>query len=646
MNINDLPGASVDKSVDIPFFKGGFELGQTSVTYFSTCLQARQLTSMLQLPSQLPVDPANPIRLEELFQRELDIDRVTDKIVPYLRNESHLKFFNALTVALLPLEPENPRRLARKYPSDAALAPPGVSDWPCTSIGPITVSHQEGNENLGYLTWNLDMTMPVVLDGQHRFRAIQLLLNETSSRAAELAKARVSVLFLVLDERVGFRAGEDISVLAACREIFIDLNKHAMTVPRARLALLDDRDVRSVAMRSILADGVALDDKSVSERVENSGQLPLGLVDWRGASAKFDRSAFVTSLLTLQDMVEHVLAVPRFGPLDHARARQAVDALAARLALRPEAGFDLDDLQARIDAAEAAERPFELPRDAALSAGKAFGSRLGPRVVQPLVRLRPYAALIEELHSAGLLGTRLEPWLSFNADERAALLEELDAEDPAPGVERVIKKVKDEQFPLAFQVVFQKAFVYSLNSIASWPDEMAEYWGLDAGDGTSRERSVIDAWIGRFNEFLTAALAVTGSSSAFLGAGVRAGGDIEFRKTRIRTITGFVSYAMLAPLSEWTEERSTDSLADDAVAGWVAERWAAIAPGPRGPLTGLFSLHGKNWRNGIDELVRIRAGAEGQDLDEDERAEARIEHAAWQLNRLIELASAEGGSTS
>src|SRR4051794_23652253 len=103
MSIADLATVAADYSVEVPFLRGAFDLSSTAVPYYSSTLPAGQLRTMLRLPSQLPVDPHQPIKLEELFQRELDEERVRTRIMPYLRDERSLRFFNALTVALLPL---------------------------------------------------------------------------------------------------------------------------------------------------------------------------------------------------------------------------------------------------------------------------------------------------------------------------------------------------------------------------------------------------------------------------------------------------------------------------------------------------------------------------------------------------------------
>jgi DNA-sulfur modification-associated len=640
MSLFDLGPATSPRAPDIQYIKGGFQLGKTSVPFFSASLRADHLASLFCLPSQIPFDPGRPIDLEELFQRELNELRVEVDIVPYLRSDVRLKFFNALTVVLLPVDPDNRHRLAQLYPIAEDLAPtPSRGDLVSTQVGPVLISHQDGDDSVGLLTWSTDLTVPVVLDGQHRFWAIKTIMNETGGRLRDqLSESYVSVLFLVLDERVGFKPGAEMTVLGACREIFIDLNKHAQTVPTARLYLLDDRDLAAVAMRSILAPGLDISAGSVPSRIAQTGRLPLAMVDWRSESAKFESGPHITSVLALHDIVKDVADVPNYAPDRYDEARAVVERIEARFNLEDVAGFNKTAIRADIDAAEAEERPFEIPRDAIKTAGEAFRSSLGRRITEPLVHLAPYAALIGAMTAAGVLGTELEPWVSFNDRERRALLAELGAEDPAPKVAAAWREVKVERYPLAFQVVFQKAFLYSLHSMIDWSDHVWKRWQLE---GIPSVDEFITTWIERFNSTVAPALGTTRRASAFYGAGIRFDETIDFRKTKIRVTTGFVSYCMIAPVSEWVQRARANSPVPTAdIEKWLVDSWSEIRPGPRSPIAGLLSEHGKNWRNSVDELIGAVLDDEAIEMDQQQREQERLRHGVLQLSRIVEAAAA------
>jgi hypothetical protein len=55
----------------------------------------------LGLVSEIPGSEKWPIR--QLFQRDIDKERVKNEIIPYFLNDSMAKFFNPLTIAVLPI---------------------------------------------------------------------------------------------------------------------------------------------------------------------------------------------------------------------------------------------------------------------------------------------------------------------------------------------------------------------------------------------------------------------------------------------------------------------------------------------------------------------------------------------------------------
>src|SRR5260370_31160259 len=97
-----------------PMLRGSFHLSNTSMPYYQAMLSLEDLAEELQLVENLPSALGSKWRLEELFQREIDWERVDEEIVKgYLRRPEKLKFFNSLTVALLPLDAK--RMLAKSY---------------------------------------------------------------------------------------------------------------------------------------------------------------------------------------------------------------------------------------------------------------------------------------------------------------------------------------------------------------------------------------------------------------------------------------------------------------------------------------------------------------------------------------------------
>src|SRR5579875_265056 len=88
-----------------PMLWGSFNLSHTSIPFYQAVLPLEEAAKELKLVENLPADIRSKWKLEELFQREIDWERVKDDIVDgYLRRPEKQIFFNSLTVALLPLD--------------------------------------------------------------------------------------------------------------------------------------------------------------------------------------------------------------------------------------------------------------------------------------------------------------------------------------------------------------------------------------------------------------------------------------------------------------------------------------------------------------------------------------------------------------
>lgn len=154
------------------------------------------------------------------------------------------------------------------------------------------------------MRWSTQHVDAVAVDGQHRLAAIKRFLPET--RFTKWESASLPVIFLIADERVGFRtphgAMEKTRTVSALRSVFIDLNKNAKAVSPTRNILLDDLDVVSVSVRSLI--GRSLGDAADPDRI------PLALVDWLTDRNKIDDGPFLTTVMLLHEATKRLLEVP------------------------------------------------------------------------------------------------------------------------------------------------------------------------------------------------------------------------------------------------------------------------------------------------------------------------------------------------
>ena len=312
-----------------PVLAGSFNLSRaTAIPYFQSVMNLREVASELQLVEDLPSDLRDRWRLEELFQREIDWDRVKQEILKgYLERPEKLQFFNSLTVALLPTDTN--RNLEHSY--GEAINPPDVPEalgrhpWDVRNAGNVQLITNERTAN-GYVSWDPDRVFPATIDGQHRLAALKTFLSNANLTTKQL-ETTISVLFLVLDSRAGFQIGvghtadNENPILTVVREIFIDLNLSAKEVARSRRILLDDQEIESRCVRKLLAP-------RVGDRTD--GLLPLGLVHWQHkVSVKFNSGdhtgPFVTTAELLYLIVMDILDLDRpKDPLDEGQVRKFI----------------------------------------------------------------------------------------------------------------------------------------------------------------------------------------------------------------------------------------------------------------------------------------------------------------------------------
>jgi len=660
-----IKASAVAASPELQYVRGGLMLKTTAVPYFATSMNVQWLAEHLRLPAELPVDPGRPLLIEELFQRELDKTRVREEIFPYLQQRNSLRFFNSLTVVLLPLDPDS-RYLMDHYPSED-LAPRSATaneeQVVRSALGPIQLVHATGDPSVGLLNWNVDLTAPIVLDGQHRFAALRLALESHDKvLAQELRTSEVPVLFAILDKRVGFKASEgDRGILPACRSLFIFLNKHAKTVTKVRQYLLDDSDPTSVSMRAVIASGAAVPpgDKelpSTRQRVESDLRLPLALVDIRSDTAKVDTGPFVTSVLTLYELTGIMLRRQLPLPTDYDGLRSYVEGAFSVLRLDEDGGKlrsrTLKHWKELITDRENRQVPFQFDHETVAELGVKFRERFGPQLTLPLVGLKPYEALIDAYESTGFLKTKLEPWFSYEQDEQEALLDSLRAanpdlpvKDPAPAIRKIYEAVKKD-YRLAYQVVFQRAFVIAVHQtltigggsgvISLWPKWIKPKADLTVSNALTRqsERKFVEAWIDNWNQNFGEAprriweVPTTAAQSPFFGTGLRIGGEIDFRKSAADRIASFVGLAVISPLLEWRAEGRGRKA---RVRTWVQEVFDAIGPGAPAGLPGLYSYFGTRWRRSLEDAeVALDPDRSDADLNN-----AIVERAVGQLLALI-----------
>ena len=238
--------------------------------------------------------------VRDLFQRDVDRDRVRNDIMPYFRNSEKVKFFNPLTLVLLPMDSKNQGILKK-----IEYTKPKVEQEQKTEYD---VYEREGyykfmvhkvNQAFAQLKWDDSKCHIVAIDGQHRLSALKRWKREYTKEAVnELASWKIPVVILGM-----FRADPKTqapNLLEIVRRTFVYINSTAIPVNDARKILLNDESVNAICTQEFVQHFHSNDNKPITERDESL--LPLMFFDWRGESPSKRRNAAPASIKSIEEI--------------------------------------------------------------------------------------------------------------------------------------------------------------------------------------------------------------------------------------------------------------------------------------------------------------------------------------------------------
>lgn len=459
------------------FLYGSFRLSSWAVPFFTTTVTVEEAAHHLHLTSDIPGAEEINWRLDELYQRDLNWPRVENQIVPYLRRRDDPQFFNSITVALLPYD-RSSRDVLSSFHAEGQWSPPRLEESQrfakTMELGPLTFGFWEAWDTVGDVAfrsgefrWNTTQVFGVAIDGQHRLAAIKSYVGEHPTQQS--TETRIPVIFLIFDEAVGYEAPGDRSVVEVLRRLFIDLNKHAQTVSRARQILLDDQDPHSVCVRKLVGEELRPD---LQELDQVPPRLPLSLVDWHREQARFDDGPYVTTVLGLDWAVSEILSTkPIKDWTDYQSIGKQLDRIGKQL------DVDLQPAKGRLkEIEEVSVSPFSYSEEEL----EIIQQGLAHVWAQPLCRLftslKPYDDLIRLRTMHDAFSLEFLHWYRLRErarDDRYAgratheyrqflgrLSERQENRVGEPALERRLEQIGSlKSGNLAFNVVFQRALL-------------------------------------------------------------------------------------------------------------------------------------------------------------------------------------------
>ena len=250
--------------------------------YLQSALTPSQL-DWVSLISDLRGSERWPVR--DLFQRDVDNERITESLLPYLQDEEKIKFFNPLTLTLLPIS-ENDESVLSQMPMEEAESTMQEADRKWNFFERKNYHRLrwvKDNPEYALLEWSDTRTKLVAIDGQHRLSALKRFWADHEARVhKDFRTWRIPVV--IISFRVGTRLNKPPSVLEVVRNIFVYINTQARIVNRARQILLSDESVNAVCAQELIQLSHDNDLSQPEKRV--SHRLPLLFYDWRGEESE------------------------------------------------------------------------------------------------------------------------------------------------------------------------------------------------------------------------------------------------------------------------------------------------------------------------------------------------------------------------
>ncbi|MEX5271510.1 DNA sulfur modification protein DndB [Kocuria sabuli] len=249
----------------VPAIKG--QMG--SIHYYNTKLKAYDLASVARAASKS--DNWANLSIEERLQRNLNEKRVREELVPYLA-QSEDRFFGSLIVLVQEAE---------------TFAFEHFGKW---LNDEVPAAYSKVIQQMGVLT--IEGGDMIVLDGQHRWAALRMLINRKNDKDQDIPGDYVGA---VRDDELSVIFVEFTST-ETTRRMFNKINRSAKPTGRSDNIITSEDDGYAILTRRLLAAGEAL------STTDSKGEL---IVNWK-SNTLTDRSAQITTVSAVYDTAKAI----------------------------------------------------------------------------------------------------------------------------------------------------------------------------------------------------------------------------------------------------------------------------------------------------------------------------------------------------
>jgi len=589
---------------ELIFVPGKFTLSDMeSVPYLAAVMPLQNLITEINLVEDIPEEALLDWSLEELFQRDISWDRVeTDLVNRYLNAPGKLSFFNSLTIALLPRKGFT---IEKSY-GEPDSKPSGRGDgWKRIDVGNICVEFLIDGD-IGVIRWNRDRIFPVAIDGQHRLAALKKYYEKRNKDlrpdSPEL-ETKISIILLILDERIGFKKRTEQPLIETLREIFIDLNKNARNVPKSRVILLEDQNIQSLCVRTLMA-------KKAKESADD--RLPLSIVTWRSDEAKFDTGHSITTVLNLNEIVGYCLgraSIDKIDPLAERQVKRYINTITAKLDLEPQVKKSITDhSQMCIDRGE----PFSFKKDHLNALQNAFHQQWAPHIIRVFREFTPYETYRLQAERIGAVDKMLAEYLLLPEGKQDRFIERKTVDNKVFNPRFCIKKPLEELENLkktewAFQVVFQKALFINLFELEAQGESLF-------GRRFKERKDFLTWWIAQVNDLYAQGIfslywkAEKGNADLWIGIANNPGsGSIQHSEAAANRISSFITICMY--FRHFGAQQVINNFVDNIIY-------------ERGEIPSIVQNAFKSMRSGLESLIKARTNAD--EIDDPEKLKERM----------------------
>lgn len=269
---------------EFEFTHSVFEISSIPIRYYLTNVKLSSLEDTFELVEDIPgsIDWG----YNAIFQRDIDHERVENELLgKYLLDKDRYKFFSPLTIALLPYDAAEKDILNNYRDTDQ---PDDDENWKRERVGYVKIESLKGM-TVGKIKWNKNKVVGTAIDGQHRLLALmKYAKHQRRPEGIDPSEVRIPVTLLVFDQDEG-------DILPQVRQIFVDINKNAKPVSKARRILLDDKDPFAVFARDLVEN---------QQDSEGDG-LRYEVVDWKKGSSK-PKDNQLTTIVALYEIVKNI----------------------------------------------------------------------------------------------------------------------------------------------------------------------------------------------------------------------------------------------------------------------------------------------------------------------------------------------------